>query len=551
MTRKGTIPAVAYYRMSHDRQEASIPAQRVAVEQYAEQHGYKILREYEDQGISGDKTSKRMQFQQLITDADKGSFQAILCWDQDRFGRFDSIEMGHWIYPLRRAGVRLVTVAQGEINWNDFAGRLIYTIQQEGKHQFLRDLARNTLRGQIERAKTGVWVAGTPPYGYEVGPDEKLVFGDPSKVEVVRRIFSLRLGGIGTRKIARILNSEGITSPGGTEWSAEAVRVVMTRETYCGVVTLGGRRQGKYFTTNGDQVESVVKNSRRHTNPFRFENAHPAIIDRETFDAVQKIKLREHRAHWRMDSEGAPLGGLLYCGHCGKVMYAQSLHTAGGQKYPNYICSTYHKSQTCGYHVVKQDAILRVVAEKLRQHFLMGSIEGLERAVARELDRRQKQNPSTDDQRRMRQQLDTLDRQIEQATERIVTVDNSLVADVEKKLLELKERRVSLTMQLRPPKQQADKLDARQIASRIWELDKILEKEGPAKVRQALSQIIKRISLEFRFVKRHARGQKFEFAKGTIELCTMSAAYPATTPRSADCAAGRCRPAVSHAAAAH
>ena len=82
-----------------------------------------------------DATEKRVAFQQMIRDAEeKGDFAVILCWDQDRFGRFDSIEAGRWIYPLRQAGVWLITVAQGRIDWNDFTGRVMYGIIQEGKH---------------------------------------------------------------------------------------------------------------------------------------------------------------------------------------------------------------------------------------------------------------------------------------------------------------------------------------------------------------------------------------------------------------------------------
>ena len=52
--------------------------------------------------------------------------EAVLCWDQDRFGRFDPLEAGYWIKPLRDAGIRLETVAQGRIDWEDFAGRIIF-----------------------------------------------------------------------------------------------------------------------------------------------------------------------------------------------------------------------------------------------------------------------------------------------------------------------------------------------------------------------------------------------------------------------------------------
>jgi DNA invertase Pin-like site-specific DNA recombinase len=127
------IRAVAYYRMSDKSQEASIPAQREAVQAYAAKHGHKIVREYKDEGISGDATEKRLGFQKMLKDASEvGDFEAVLCWDQDRFGRFDPLEAGYWVKPLRDAGVRLETVAQGRIDWEDFAGQIIYAVNQGG-----------------------------------------------------------------------------------------------------------------------------------------------------------------------------------------------------------------------------------------------------------------------------------------------------------------------------------------------------------------------------------------------------------------------------------
>ena len=110
------INAVAYVRMSSDKQEASLKQQREEITKLAEREGYRIIRWYTDKAVSGDATEKRVQFQQTIKDAQSGEFKAILSWDQDRFGRFDSIEVGHWIYPLPKAGVCLVTVAQGRID---------------------------------------------------------------------------------------------------------------------------------------------------------------------------------------------------------------------------------------------------------------------------------------------------------------------------------------------------------------------------------------------------------------------------------------------------
>ena len=117
------IKAVAYYRMSTDRQEKSIDDQKTEVVKYAAANGYKIIREYRDDGISGSKSDERKDFQRLIADAtERGDFRAVLCWDQDRFSRFDPLEANHYWYLLDQAGVKLATVTQGEVDWHSLGG---------------------------------------------------------------------------------------------------------------------------------------------------------------------------------------------------------------------------------------------------------------------------------------------------------------------------------------------------------------------------------------------------------------------------------------------
>jgi len=150
-----TEKAVLYLRRSTDRQETSIADQRSELILHANKQGYEIDGEYVDDAISGDKTEDRTAFLSMRDDAASGGFSVILCWDQDRFGRFDLLDAGHWITPFRQAGVRLETVAQGPIDWEDLVGQLIYSVNQLGKAQYLRDLSRNTTRGLLASAKEG------------------------------------------------------------------------------------------------------------------------------------------------------------------------------------------------------------------------------------------------------------------------------------------------------------------------------------------------------------------------------------------------------------
>ena len=150
------MKAVGYLRRSTEKQEKSLADQKAEIIRYAAANGYEIVRWCTDDGISGDDTERRRGFLEMHRAATNGrDFHAIVCWDQDRFGWFNSLEAGYWIHPLMKAGVKLVTPSEGPINWQDFTGRMMYAMKQEGKHQFLVDLSRNAARGQISTAKAG------------------------------------------------------------------------------------------------------------------------------------------------------------------------------------------------------------------------------------------------------------------------------------------------------------------------------------------------------------------------------------------------------------
>lgn len=130
-------PAVASLRRSTNRQERSLDDQRREIEVYAGQHAYRILRWYTDSGISGDATERRLEFLRMNKSATNGrDFEVILCWDYSRFGRFDSMEAGRWVYPLREAGVKPLTVAEGLVDWDCFArsGHTFGTDTAAGSH---------------------------------------------------------------------------------------------------------------------------------------------------------------------------------------------------------------------------------------------------------------------------------------------------------------------------------------------------------------------------------------------------------------------------------
>lgn len=255
-----TVAAVGYIRRSTSKQEKSLADQRREIERYASENSYSIVRWYQDDAISGDATEVRQGFQAMHHAACNGrDFSAIICWDQGRFGRFNPHEASYWTYPLAKAGVQLVTVCAGPIDWDDFTEWLTYSVNQHGKHQFLQDLSKDVIRSLAAKAQQGYSCGQQAPYGYDrilideqggyhqrISKGEKyskprswriawLPSADPIKVQTVQRLFAAyATQDIGYRALADQLNQEQIPAPAGGKWFDSTVRAILCSEAYIG-----------------------------------------------------------------------------------------------------------------------------------------------------------------------------------------------------------------------------------------------------------------------------------------------------------------------------
>jgi hypothetical protein len=150
-------------------------------------------------------------------------------------------------------------VAQGKIDWEDLTGQLVFSVNQLGKAPFLRDLSRNTTRGQVASARVGKsGTGGRAPYGYRQDGSEVWIV--PEEAEVVRWIFAEYLKpGSGLRAIADDLNRRGIAPPGGSsskggKWRNSTVRAILKRRKYTGSFVYGRRTVGRYFGIQGGEI---------------------------------------------------------------------------------------------------------------------------------------------------------------------------------------------------------------------------------------------------------------------------------------------------------
>jgi DNA invertase Pin-like site-specific DNA recombinase len=519
-----TVRAVAYYRMSSDKQEASIPAQRDAVQAYAAKNAFRIVREYRDEGISGDATEKRLGFQQMLKDASAvGDFKAVLCWDQDRFGRFDPLEAGYWVKPLRDAGIHLETVAQGRIDWNDFAGRIVYAVQQEGKHAFLRDLARNGTRGQLKAARKGKWMGGKPPYAYEAR-DGRLVPGEPEEVAVLRELFARYAGGASLRELARDLNRRGVPAPCGGAWWYNVIRKILRNPLYLGNIVWNRRHEGRYCAVVGGEITPETRFTRR-LNPASEHvvrtGTHEALVDRRTFELVA-ARLEEARRHTSpRQADPFFLSGLVVCAQCGARMHGIT-QRKGGRVYRHYVCSAYQDrgKDACAHNRLPEaglvGCVLRKVGEICRvpdnipelrarvRHWLGGADAG---ARAEEL----------------RRQVAELDRKLAQGRERYLTAPPEIAEGLRGPLAAWEGQRARLAEELEDQehRRQAALADVEARVDRavglLREMEEAAQGANPSRIQGVLRAAVAKVECWFAQQQR-ARYLRSFFTEGKIHL---------------------------------
>ncbi|MDN4080090.1 recombinase family protein [Paenibacillus polymyxa] len=268
---------VIYLRVSSEQQverELSIPAQREALQRYADERGWSIVDEYIDEAKSA-KTDARPDFQRMIAAAQQPDkhFDAIVVHKFDRFSRNRA---DHAIYKalLKKQGVTVVSASE-PVDADTPHGFLLESMLEVISEFYNVNLRHETLKGMRENASQGFHCGGRVPFGYRrVQKGRKVTYelGTHKEVELVQQMFQMAVEGHGGKRIARVLNQQNIIE--GKRWAPSTVLAILDNPVY-----LGKRVWNKKSDADGklnDASEWIVT-----------ENAHPAIVDQQLWYAAQ------------------------------------------------------------------------------------------------------------------------------------------------------------------------------------------------------------------------------------------------------------------------
>jgi site-specific DNA recombinase len=363
----GRPPRVAvYFRMSRDVQDKSIARQRSEVLPHCQRQGYQVAAEHQDEGISGSEVERRPGLQRLLAAARERQIDGVVVDDLDRLARLDLLELGVLLSPLRKAGVWVESVAQGRMNYNDMAGRLMLGLTGEAKRGEQLATARRTLTAHIERARE----CGRPPfpkatYGYRrdtiPGTGAKTPPAiDDTTAEVVRCLFRWFVGGSSPGWIVGELYRRGVPSPGGKpRWMPQTVRSILRNPVYVGRRAWGKSSQGRFFRQRAGVVAEAdgTRKSQQHPPEAWFTTDDtPAIVETDLWEAAQRRLARGTPSTPTTEPGAFLLSGLLVCGTCGGAIvgFRKAKRCRPGRA---YVCQNYqiYGTALCVRAEVKED----------------------------------------------------------------------------------------------------------------------------------------------------------------------------------------------------
>ena len=367
------------YRVSTDKQvdyddksQADIPMQRKACHRFAEERGWTIIHEEQEDGVSGHKVraENRDKLQIIKEHAKQGKFDILLVFMFDRIGRIadETPFVVEWIV---KNGVRVWSTQEGEQRFDSHTDKLTNYIrfwQADGESE-KTSIRTKTALGQL--VEGGGFKGGLAPYGYDLVKSGRFnkrkhelydLVVNETEAAVVRIIFDKYVHeGFGAQRIATYLNNQGYRARTGKMWHHATIRGIICNLTYTGVL-----RSGK---------------SRSPVLP------HLQIIPPELFEAAQHIRTNRanetERTVPRNIAGQSLLSGNVYCGHCG----ARLTLTTSGKAYPckedphrvikrvRYICYGKTRKQTdcdgqTGYtaHILDGiiDKLVRQIFERMK-----------------------------------------------------------------------------------------------------------------------------------------------------------------------------------------
>jgi DNA invertase Pin-like site-specific DNA recombinase len=324
-----------YARFSKDDGQSydssSIETQKMMLEKYCKDNGYKVYDFYKDDGYTG-LNFDRPNFQRMLRDIEDGKINLVITKDQSRLGR-DYIQTGYYteIYFLDH-NVRYIAINDGADTAKPENADFM-PFRNIINNMYSKDISRKVKSAKRQRAYNGLFINPQAPYGYEKDPNNKnKLIIDEEAAKIVKEIFRLSLEGKGNMQIAKAITAKRVLVPSAYKtlqglkgfghfnkkgkadydytWSYTTILNILRDRVY-----VGDMINRKFEVINYKTKKLVAVPKEKH---IVVENTHEPIISREDYERVQQLITARYMPP--KHTEQNIFRGLLVCAGCGKRM---------------------------------------------------------------------------------------------------------------------------------------------------------------------------------------------------------------------------------------
>lgn len=368
----------AYARVSTNAkaQEHSFEFQKAYwTETLSSSEEFNFVGMYADKGISGKTSLRRPQFMKMITAAKNKQIDIIFCKSVQRFARNTS-ELLDYVRQLRDVGVAVIFEKE-HINTLESDSDMYLTVAAAIAEDDLSRYSNNITWSLKDKFSKGQMQIGWRLYGYYV-KHAKIYEVNESEATIVKEIFERFAQGFTTGEIAKYLNSKGIESPLGGNWSISQIRLMVSNEKYKGDSILQ-----KFYHENGRQYKN---NGERDS--YYVENSHKGIVSPELWNLANQRLIATSRPSIQGRIQNTyPFSGLIECGCCGKNFNRRVANSGFNCATPYWRCAAgHHDNDKCISTQIKESVLEEKFIEAYNEFALRKGNNDITDKLQKEID---------------------------------------------------------------------------------------------------------------------------------------------------------------------
>lgn len=393
-----------YIRLSRedgDKAESlSVANQRLLLTEFVnKQNDLYLYDVYIDDGYTGTSFT-RPNFQRMLQDIEDKKVECVVVKDLSRLGR-NMPKVSEYVneyFPSKK--VRFIAVNDGidkQYYDVDTGENMMIDVKNMFNGFYPRDISKKVRSTFRSKQSNGQFIGAFAGFGYKKSKsDHNKLEIDEYAAEIVKRIFSMYLAGLGQNTIVRRLNDEGIPCPAeykkrcglnyhnGNQldttsyWTYSTVHRILQNEIY-----IGNMVQNKSFR----QICKKSAVSLPREKWIVVENTHQPIIDKNTWEQVQNL-LKGNARQTGLSGKIHMFAGFLKCGDCGRAMVKIS------RKKDNcFNCGSYNRygKKFCTIHKITERGLEEIILKDL--NFIIKSIKNIRLLIEEEQKKQRKDMP--------------------------------------------------------------------------------------------------------------------------------------------------------------